>query len=479
MMHLPLLAIIVPLICAFFVPLLDLISYRVRSTVVAIVAVSHLALVLLLCLKVFQGGSLEYGLGGWGPEVGIVLSVDWLSATFAALIALGTSLVVWYSLSFVPNNEAKYFLLLFVFSAGLTGAVLTGDLFNLYVFIEIIALAGFALVAFRRKLGALVAAIKYMIFTILSSLFILLSIAFIYGATGTLNIGQIAASMALFDPAVLGVSAGLFLVGVGLKLAVVPLHAWLPATYGESASPVAALLSGVAHKVPLYILIRFMFLFQAAAGDQRWQSILLALGTVSVVFGHFMALGQTDVRRTLGYSSIAHTGYMLLGLGIGTPLALVAVLLHAVNHLIMKVSAFFSLGMMTRGDQDPSEVSDMQGRGVTNPFGGMVFLISTLALIGVPPLGAFASKWTLVTAMIEADMFIYALLMAAGTIAAAMYYGRIYQVLYRSAEAVPERRWTQEGIALGSISVAAAVAICVALFPAAPRILEGLMRFVT
>lgn len=479
MMHLPVLTIIVPLVCAFMIPLVDLISYRLRNGVVAVVASSHLALGILLLLRVFQEGSLQYRLGGWGPEVGIVLYVDWLGATFAALIALGAVLVSWYSLGFVQKSESKYFLLLFVFSAGLTMAVLTGDLFNLYVAIEIIALTGFALVAFGRRYGAVVAAIRYMIFTILSSLFILLAIAFIYGATGTLNIGQIAASLDLFDPVVLKVSAGLFLVGVGVKLAVVPLHAWLPATYGESVSPVAALLSGVAHKVPLYILIRFMFLFQAAAGDQRWQGILLALGTTSVVFGHFMALGQTDVRRILGYSSIAHTGYMLLGLGIGTPLALIAVILHAVNHLIMKVSAFFSLGMLTRGDRDRSVVTQLQGRGVSSPFGGMVFLISTLALIGVPPLGAFVSKWMLVTAMIRADLLVYGLLMAAGTIAAATYYGRIYRVLYMSAEDVAERGWTQEGILWGSVSVVAAAVICVALFPAAPRILDGLMRFVS
>lgn len=479
MNHLPVLTIVIPLVCAFLLPPLDLISYRLRNTVAGVVAASQLGMGILLLLRIFQTGSLEYRLGGWGPEVGIVLSVDWLGATFAALIALGTFLVVWNSLDFVQKGESKYFLLLFVFSAGLTGAVLTGDLFNLYVFIEIIALAGFALVAFRRCVGAVVAALKYMVFTILSSLLILLAIAFVYGATGTLNIAQIAASLELFDPVVLRVSAGLLLVGVGLKLAVVPLHAWLPATYGESASPVAALLSGVAHKVPLYILIRFMFFFEAAAGAQRWQTILLALGTISVIFGHFMALGQTDVRRVLGYSSIAHTGYMLLGLGIGTPLAMAAVILHAVNHLIMKVGAFFSLGMLTRGDRDHSAISDLQGRGARSPFGGMVFLVSTLALIGVPPLGAFVSKWTLVTAMIEADLLIYALLMAAGTIVAAMYYGRIYRVLYRYSEGLPERRWTREGVVWGSVSVAAAVAICVVLFPAAPRILDGLIRFVT
>jgi len=476
--HLPVLTILVPLACAFIMPLLDLISYRVRNVVAGIVASSHLVLVAMLLARVLREGSLQYGLGGWGPEVGIVLSIDWLGATFAVLIALGTTLVAWYSLDFVQKGESKYFLLLFVFSAGLIGAVLTGDLFNLYVFIEIIALAGFALVAFRRRQPAVMAALKYMIFTILSSLFILLAIAFIYGATGTLNIAQIAASMDMFDPGVLNVSAGLLFLGVALKMAVVPLHAWLPSTYGESASSVGALLSGVAHKVPLYILIRFTFFFEAAAGEHRWGTILLVLGAISVLFGHFMAMGQEDVRRVLGYSSIAHTGYMMLGMGIGTPFALVAVILHAANHLIVKVSAFFSLGMLTRGDRDSSILSDLKGRGVSSSFGGIVFLISTLALIGMPPLGAFASKWTLVTAMVRGDLLLPALLMGLGTIAATIYYGRIYKALYMASEGVEERRWTQEGVLWAGFSVATAATICLALFPAANGILDVLMNIV-
>jgi len=477
--HLPILVIIVPLVYAFLVPLLDLVSSRLRTSAAAAVAVTHLVFSIALFIHVFQNGTLEYQLGGWDSEVGIILYIDGLAATFAVMIALGTALVAWYSLDFVREGESKYFLLLYIASAGLSGAVLTGDLFNLYVFIEIIALSGFALVAFRRGFRALMAAMRYMIFTILSSMLILLAIAFVYATMGTLNLGEIAASMHQFDPTVLKVSAGMFLVGVALKLAIVPLHGWLPATYGESSTPVGALLAGVGHKVPLYILIRFLYFFEAAAGEQRLATILLGIGAVTIAFGHFMALGQPDIRRVLGFSSIAHTGYMLVGLGIGTPFALVAVLFHAMNHLIVKLSAFFSVGMLTRGDRERATVLDLQGRGAASPFAGMAFLVSTLALIGIPPLGAFASKWALIMAAIRADHIGFALLMIAGTVVAAVYYGRIGKTLYISTDDLkPDRSWTAEGVLYGSAAVVCAVAFSFALFPAANRILDELMVFI-
>ncbi len=444
MSHLPVMIIIWPLIFAFLTPLVDMVSLRYRKHVVITFVVGQLVLVGLLIFG-DSGGTTYYPLGGWAPEIGIVMVVDGLSRIFIMLIAVGTSLAMLYSLADIPDKESKYYVLFGILIAGMFGLVLTGDLFNLYVFIELTSLASFPLVAIQREGPAVRAGLRYMIFTVLSSLMVLLSIILVYGALGTLNMEEIGRQLVSIPHELRVLILALWIVGLGLKVAVIPLHSWLPPAHAEAKSPVSALLSGVLIKTGLYMIIRLPLLMSQGKDEMMIQFILINIAAVTIIGGHLLALGQRDVKRVLACSSIAHMGYIVLGLGIGSLLGLVGTLFHALNHMAMKSGAFFSLGQMVK---DHYDFDSVQGKGRGAPWMAAVFLICCISLIGLPPLGGFASKWILGMAAVEAGQPIYAGVIALGTFLSGLYYANIFRILLNpdvSVESV-KTRWLSAGV---------------------------------
>ncbi len=438
MSHLPVLVIAIPLVFAFALPLIFLLGPRVRRPVVFSMGWAYFAVVLIMAGGWRDAGAqpLVYPIGGWGPEIGIALRLDALSAVFSALLALGMLLVILYSQEYVDQGESKYYVLLFIVAAGMMGTVLTADFFNLYVFIEMTAISSFPLVALSRKGKAVFAAFYYMVFTMVSSALILLAIILIYGATGSLNMAEVAAGFGDLSTTLRSAIIGSLVVGLGVKIALIPFHSWLPPAHAEAVSPVSALLSGVLLKTGVYMMIRLLPMLAAGGADALMvRRVLLAIGSLTIIGGHVLALGQDNMKRILACSSVAHMGYIALGLGIGGPLGVGGALFHSLNHLLMKSGAFFAVGRMVHGD---FQLELLRGKGHAAPLPGWAFAACTGALIGLPPFGSFASKLMIVMGALAAGMIPAALLLPIGGVLSAMYYGRAYRVIYDAAATFEE-----------------------------------------
>ena len=303
-----------------------------------------LGLVLMSCLTI--GGSGLYHLGGWPTPIGIDLRLDSLATLLLLAINIVGLAVGLYSVDYMRRYTASshFYSLFLLMVTGMNGVVLAGDLFNLYVFLEVAAVASYSLVAFGCAHEELEASFKYIVLGSLSSALILIGVALVYGITGTLNMAQMSARIAETGmDAPLLLAFGLFICGFSFKAALVPFHAWLPDAHPSAPAPVSAMLSGVLIKaIGIYVLARLAFnVF--GAGDSEL-SLLRWLGVLSMVVGGLLAAGQSDIKRLFAYSSISQVGFIILGLGLGTPLGLVGALYHLVNHAMFKSLLFLNAG---------------------------------------------------------------------------------------------------------------------------------------
>jgi len=314
------------------------------------------------------------------------------------------------------------------------GIIYTADIFNMYVFYELLSLAVYLLIAYPKTGVTLRASFNYLIMGGVGLSFFLLGIGFLYAMTGTLDMFHIAGRLpAAFDSSMQMVIMSFVLIatGMGIKIAVFPLHGWLPDAHSMAPSPVSALLSGITVKIGIYCLIRVVYTVFSTEMFLLISShnILIVLGVVSLLFGASMALVQKDLKRLLAYSTINQLGIVLIGLGIGTELGLTGALFHVLNHAIMKSTLFFCAGIMIT-ETGTREVKGLSGFGRQQPAITFAFIVASLGMIGIPPINGFASKWLICLAAVEAGYtFPVVIILIASTIAAA-YYFRVIQVLF-------------------------------------------------
>ena len=428
--------VIIPLATAFFIPIL---GKRVKSFggIAAVCATLALFLVSAYIAYLIKDSKiLVYSLGRWSAPVGISMVVDGLSCFILVIVNMIALLVAFYSTEYVKRytDVWKFFSLFMLMVAGMNGVLISGDLFNLYVFLEIAAIAAYSLVAFGVEGNELEASFKYAVMGAVGSSFIVLGIAFIYSYTSTLNMADIAFSLANqgSEKIVLFVSV-LFLMGFGLKAALVPFHAWLPDAHSSAPTPISAMLSGLLIKVlGIYALSRIFF--NVFGFSPRVSGILIALAVASMVMASIMAFGQTDIKRLLAYSSISQVGYIMLGLGVGTPLAIMGALFHLFNHSIFKSLLFLNAGAVetVTGTRD---LKNMPGVLAKSPVTGYTNLIGSLSICGIPPLGGFWSKIIIIFACIQADRPILAFIAIAVSILTLGYYFKaMTPVLFGSAK---------------------------------------------
>jgi multicomponent Na+:H+ antiporter subunit D len=316
---------------------------------------------------------------------------------------------------------------------GLMGVVLSGDLFHLFVFIEVYALATYPLVALGGDRGVL-AALRYLLLGTIGSGLYLLGVGFIYFSTGTLNMAD--ASLALAglsdNPATLGALA-LIVIGLALKMALFPLHVWLPDAHSSAPPGVAALLAAVQVKAAAYALLRIVHdVFGPAYLDGDGIAVTTALtwfGAAGIVFGSVLAIRQTDIKRMLAYSTVAQLGYIGVGIGLGTPLAIVAALLHVLNHAVMKSGLFLAVG----GILDRTHLKTIArytglGRRMPLTMGG--FALLSLSMVGIPPLAGFWSKWYLIVATLEDGVWPLAVIIGLSSLLTAVYFLRLFERIF-------------------------------------------------
>jgi multicomponent Na+:H+ antiporter subunit D len=396
--------IAIPLAAGFLTPLFAK-KMRRAADILACVATSSLFVVSCWVAEfVIRHKVATYDIGNWLPPFGIELYVDGFSAFMLVIANLIGFLVALYSVEYIKTytDKWKYYTLFMIMIAGVNGLLITSDIFNLFVFLEIASIAVYALVAFGTEPRALEASFKYAVMSAVASAFIFLGIAFLYSVTSTLNMGDMAQAIALKGQTkLLAMVSMLFLAGFGLKAAAVPFHAWLPDAYSSSPATVPAISSGVLIKaLGIYALARIFFnIFGITAAVSY---VLIIMAVLSMVVGAVMAFGQTNIRRLLGYSSISQVGYILLGLGVGTPLAIAGSLFHIFNHSVAKASLFLNSGIIENSSQT-NDLRKISGVLFKRPVSGYSMLMSALSICGVPPFGGFWSKLIIIFACIQAN----------------------------------------------------------------------------
>lgn len=328
--------IIIPLLAAF---LIVLFSWKKDGLAIAISASSVICLLVLSIIGFTSSldNTITYQMSNWDFPVGIILVMDALSASMLIMVGIISFTSVIYSIQYIRKVDVSgnYYALFLLMVAGMNGVILTGDLFNLFVFMEVTLLAAFALVAYGGRAEEYEAAFKYAIMGTVSSTLILIGIAVTYSYTSTLTLAVIASELIESDSAVKIWIGGLFLVGFGLKAAIIPFHAWLPDAHSSAPAPISSMLSGVVIKaLGVYVIIRLFF--NVLGAPSLFMDMFLVLGAVSIVIGVLLAIGQWDFKRLLAYHSISQIGYILLGIGIATPLGILGAVFHLFNHAIFK-----------------------------------------------------------------------------------------------------------------------------------------------
>ena len=352
---------------------------------------------------------LVYSVGAWKAPIGIAMVLDGFTAFMLVTVNLVAFLIAIYSVNYMERftSKWKFYTLFLLMLAGMNGVVVTGDIFNLFVFLEIASIASYALVAFGTEKHELEAAFKYAVMGTVASLFILLGIVFLYSFTSTLNMADMASVLiAKSGSNIILLVSILFIMGFGLKSALVPFHAWLPDAHPSAPAPISAMLSGVLIKsLGIYALCRIFY--NVIGITPAISSILMFLGALSMVIGVFLAIGQWDLKRLLAYHSISQIGYVILGISLGTPLGILGGLFHLFNHSIFKSLLFLNSGSIeyATGTRD---LRKMGGLIEKMPVTGATNLIASMSIAGIPPFNGFWSKLIIIIAAVQAQRFGYA-----------------------------------------------------------------------
>ncbi len=434
--HLPALQVVIPLLAA---PLCMLLRQR-HLAFAAVLAASWVSLLvsLLLFLQVEAGGSISYALGSWPPPWGIEYRVDRLSAFVLVLVSASAAVVLPYSRASIefelPRQQHYLFYTMFALClAGLLGMTITGDAFNLFVFLEVASLSSYVLIALGRDRRALVASYQYLIMGTIGATFFVIAVGLLYLMTGTLNMADMGQRLAAVPGSRPVLAALAFLtVGISLKLALFPLHQWLPNAYAYAPSAVAAFLAATATKVAVYVLLRFYY---SVFGQSQvfeslpMQEMLLLLAVAGMFAASTVAIFQTDLKRLFAYSSVAQVGYIILGLSIGSQDGLTAAIVHLFNHGVTKGAIFMLLGGVALSMGGVS-LARVQGMGKRMPLTSFGLLLCGLSLIGVPGTVGFVSKWYLVLAALEKGQWWLVLLILLSSLLALVYVWRFVEAAY-------------------------------------------------
>ncbi|GEO82807.1 monovalent cation/H+ antiporter subunit D family protein [Pararhodospirillum oryzae] len=438
--HLPPLQMVLPLMAGPVCLLLG--RPRLCAVWALAVAGACLAIALTLLGQILDTGVISYHVGGWEPPWGIELRLDALSGLMLSLVSAIAVVVLLYAPASVrheiPADRQGLFYTLFLLNlAGLLGMCTTGDAFNLFVFLEISSLSTYTLVSLGRGRSALRAAYVYLVLGTVGATFYVIGLGLLYMITGTLNMVDLAQHLVNADnPRTLLVGAGFVVVGLSIKLALFPLHKWLPGAYTHAPSVVSAFMAATGTKVALYVLLRLAFTVLAPSFSALHlphpvtvEGMALILGLTGMISASVSAFLQTDLKRMLAYSSVAQIGLMVAGAALLTPTSVTGSLVHLINHAVLKATVFLALGgvLMRLGSV---RLEDLAGAGRRLPLTMGAFLLGALSLVGIPGTAGFIGKWTLLLAALEQDRWGVAVLIGAGSLLTLAYVWRVVEVAW-------------------------------------------------
>jgi multicomponent Na+:H+ antiporter subunit D len=464
--HLPILQVVLPLLAA---PLMILMRHGAAAWLVAVVvSAAAAAIAAALFVQTAAGDVISYAIGNWPPPWGIEYRIDAANAFVLLLVSLVGLVIALYSrrsiAAEIPEEQHYLFYTMYALClAGLLGMTATGDAFNIFVFLEIASLSSYVLIAMGRDRRALVAAYQYLITGTIGATFFVIGVGLLYLATGTLNLADMATRLPdVSDQRSVRAALAFLTVGVSLKLALFPLHLWLPNAYAYAPSAVTAFLAATATKVSIYVLLRFYysafgaeFVFDALPVGQ----VLLALSIAAMFVASAVAIFQHDVKRMFAYSSVAQIGYITLGIGMGSESGLIAGLVHLFNHALTKGALFLLLGGIALRIGGV-RFEAIAGIGRVMPLTSFGIVIGGLSLIGVPATAGFVSKWYLILAALEQGAWWLALSIVLSSLLAVVYIWRFVEAAY-FREPAPGLAQVKEApasmLALGWLMIAACV----------------------
>ena len=435
------LAFLAPLLGAVLTPVVSLRNRHVAPWwalgVMTVTSVSATMLVIRVALE----GPFSYLPGGWEPPYGIELRFDEFSASVSVIVLIGW-LAVLYSLHYtewlreVPKPRIPYYYALLLLNlGGMIGFVVTGDLFNLFVFLEILSLSAYALVAFSGEHIAEMAAFKYLLMGAISSLLVLFSIATLFALTGSLNMADVAgrlASSGSVAPAALAL--GMLTVGFMVKAAIFPVHIWLPDAHSIAPSPISAVLSGLVVKIGILGMVRVYQIYNTAGVIDMHvlNHVLVWLGAISIVMGAFFAVFQDDIKLMLAYSTISNIGYIVMGFGLSTNYSVIGGSIHVFNHALIKATLFFAAGALIYRTGYRT-LTDLRGIGRAMPLTCIAIAIGAISIVGIPPTAGFLCKWYIALGAFEAGQPFFGFALVVGALLIFIYYIRMVNAFYFQA----------------------------------------------
>lgn len=446
----PALYIILPLLGAFLIPIVGHFVKGFQKTLTALITLFLIFYSVWFFVVGFDSPIITK-IGGWeavkGIPIAIYLVYDGLSAFMVLVISLIAFLSSFYAIGYIKRFTAEnnFYALLCLMIAGMNGVVLSGDIFNIYVFLEIAVIASYALVAFGTEKRELEASFKYQVLGGIASLLILFAIGLLYWQTQTLNLADISAILQYENQSTaLIFTEVLLIVGFGLKAAMIPFHAWLPDAHSSAPSPISAMLSGVLIKaVGVYALMRLFFnIFML---NYEVSMVITVLGTLSMVIGGLLAIGQWDIKRLLAYSSVSQMGYVIIGIGIGmlilvdggnqtvAALSIAGGLFHLINHAVLKGLLFLNAGAVEymTGTRDFRQLGGLAKK---MPVTSTTSLGASLGISGVPPFNGFFSKLLIIIAAVRGEFYLIAALAVVMNFVTLGYFLRFQKEIFYSKD---------------------------------------------
>ncbi|NEN24668.1 Na+/H+ antiporter subunit D [Cryomorpha ignava] len=366
----------------------------------------NLVIASLLFYTVWVNGSMSVQAGNWSAPFGITFVADTLAVTMVLLTAIVGFAVSVFSAFTIARDRLRfgYFSILHFLLMGLAGSFLTGDIFNLYVWFEIILISSFVLLTIGSEKKQLEGAVKYFALNMLASIMFLTALGILYGLTGTLNMADLSGKVAaLENRGLVNVCALFFFIGFGIKAALFPLYAWLPDSYHAPPTAVTAIFSGLLTKVAVYALIRvFSVVFVV---DEFFSQLFIILAVITIFSGGIGALVQTNIRKFFSYLIICHIGYMIIGLGLFNEIALAGMVFYLIHDVVIKTNLFLISGVIVKikGTSDMRKLGDIYN---DYPKLALLFALSLFSLIGIPPLSGFWPKVSLILGGMEADNYL-------------------------------------------------------------------------
>ena len=438
----PAIIVVAPLVSSFVIFISGW-RHRRLSYPVAISAMSVCCLSSVVILKsVFRQGILNYWIGGWKPPWGIAYRVDHLNAVILVLVSfLGLVAAVYARRSIekeLPEKVPLFWCLYLLLFTGLLGIVITGDLFNLFVLLEVASLSGYALVAVGHG-KATVAGFRYLVIGTIGASFYLLGIGYLYIITGSLNMADLQVLLhPLYASRATRAAFVFIFIGLGIKIALFPMHAWQPDVYTYAPSAVTVIISTAVAKTFIYALIRIVFsvfTIDFITGFLPVFNIICWIAALAVLAGSIFAIAQQNLKRMLAYSSVANVGYIVLAVGLvpWTSLGLTPAVMHIINHAIMKGCMFMAACAFIH-QLGLRDVRHLTGVGRQMPFSCLALMLSALAMIGMPPGAGFISKWYLIQAALEAGRYLFVAVIFVSTLLMIVYFLRVVEIMYIRVE---------------------------------------------